>query len=535
MRFFFWLFGLTVVVFVLPGCKGELNPVWKAVCEATCPRVEECFELGFDECMSTCLGELGSEPCVANEPALETCVADIPELSCMELDRGELPGSCEEICLCQSDTECEDGNECTTAICNTADGRCAYTAVADGIACASEAGACREGACELPCSEDGIRTAVDLGGGPYSFACQGPTNVPTQAEIVVDKDVILDGGGNLTVDGQGSHRVFLLWYGTKPFAEFRNLTVTGGAAPDDDGGGINNFGTLTLSNCTLSGNTAKAGGGVYNHGTLKVIDSTVVANTAGYVGGGMGNLDTLRMTNSLVSDNAAEFGGGVHNGALATIVDSTIVRNTATAGTLGDPGGGGIRNASNMWLINSTVSENATDEFGQGAGIANVLTARLWMTNSTVSGNLGSGIDNNAARVTLISATVFGNSGELFQGIHQDQGFMTFRDTLIADPCTGRRTNEWTSEGGNVESPGDTCGFDRPTDQVNVGADDLKLGPLQENGGPTETHALGDGSVAIDVIPEAECLDADGDPLTTDQRGFPRDSMCDVGAFEVQP
>jgi len=86
-----------------------------------------------------------------------------------------------------------------------------------------------------------------------------------------------------------------------------------------------------------------------------------------------------------------------------------------------------------------------------------------------------------------------------------------------------------------VESPGDTCGFDRPTDQVNVGADDLKLGPLQENGGPTETHALGDGSVAIDVIPEAECLDADGDPLTTDQSGFPRDSMCDVGAFEVQP
>jgi hypothetical protein len=43
------------------------------------------------------------------------------------------------------------------------------------------------------------------------------------------------------------------------------------------------------------------------------------------------------------------------------------------------------------------------------------------------------------------------------------------------------------------------------------------------------------GSVAIDVIPGAECLDADGQPLTTDQRGFPRDSTCDVGAFEVQP
>ena len=65
--------------------------------------------------------------------------------------------------------------------------------------------------------------------------------------------------------------------------------------------------------------------------------------------------------------------------------------------------------------------------------------------------------------------------------------------------------------------------------------DNLKLGPLQDNGGPTMTHALGEGSVAIDVIPEAECVDADGASLTTDQRSELRDSMCDVGAFEVQP
>jgi hypothetical protein len=58
-------------------------------------------------------------------------------------------------------------------------------------------------------------------------------------------------------------------------------------------------------------------------------------------------------------------------------------------------------------------------------------------------------------------------------------------------------------------------------------------------GEPTETHALGDGSVAIDVIPEEDCVDADGARLTTDQRGEPRPetggTMCDVGAFEAQP
>jgi hypothetical protein len=96
------------------------------------------------------------------------------------------------------------------------------------------------------------------------------------------------------------------------------------------------------------------------------------------------------------------------------------------------------------------------------------------------------------------------------------------------------------SNGYNIESPGNTCGFDtNKGDQFDVTAEALNLGPLQDNGGPTQTHALLPGSVAIGKIPEAECLDADGAPLTTDQRGAPRPetggTLCDVGAFEVQP
>jgi hypothetical protein len=103
-------------------------------------------------------------------------------------------------------------------------------------------------------------------------------------------------------------------------------------------------------------------------------------------------------------------------------------------------------------------------------------------------------------------------------------------NSVVDGDCEGPPT----SNGYNIESPGDTCGFDQPTDQINVSAEDLKLGELADNGGPTMTHALGEGSVAIDVIPAEDCVDADGAPLTTDQRGFPRDSMCDVGSFEVQ-
>ncbi len=126
---------------------------------------------------------------------------------------------------------------------------------------------------------------------------------------------------------------------------------------------------------------------------------------------------------------------------------------------------------------------------------------------------------------------------------------MLAANTLVDGLCF-REGTAITSLGHNIEAyppscpgcDGDSCGFDQPTDQVNVSADDLKLGPLQDNGGPTETHALGEGSIAIDVIPEAERVDAEGAPLTTDQRGETRpvtiagpEPKCDVGAFEVQP
>ncbi|MBW1757724.1 MAG: hypothetical protein JRJ80_16345 [Deltaproteobacteria bacterium] len=112
-------------------------------------------------------------------------------------------------------------------------------------------------------------------------------------------------------------------------------------------------------------------------------------------------------------------------------------------------------------------------------------------------------------------------------------GTLTSTSTLMDGACDEGLRGVAASDGYNIESSGNTCGFDQPTDQVDVSAEDLQLGPLQDNGGPTETHALGPGSFAIDVIPEAMC------EVDEDQRGEPRpetgDTMCDVGAFEVQP
>jgi hypothetical protein len=97
-----------------------------------------------------------------------------------------------------------------------------------------------------------------------------------------------------------------------------------------------------------------------------------------------------------------------------------------------------------------------------------------------------------------------------------------------------------TSLGYNIESPGSTCGFDQNSDKTGVTPEELNLGELANNGGPTMTHALLPGSppdvpasVAIDHIPAVDC------GVTTDQRGEPRPgavaSLCDVGAFEAQP
>ena len=156
-----------------------------------------------------------------------------------------------------------------------------------------------------------------------------------------------------------------------------------------------------------------------------------------------------------------------------------------------------------------------------------------------MSGNTavqGGGIFHHSGILTLANSTLSGNVADAVGAIYvREQS--TIWNSLIVGDCGIDGEAPPTSLGHNIESSGDTCGFDRSTDQVGISGERLNLGPLADNGGPTMTHALLAGSVAIDVIPEGECLDADGEPLTTDQRGEPRPAGggCDVGAFEVQP
>jgi predicted outer membrane repeat protein len=540
---------------------------------------------------------------------------------------------------CESADDCVDTECKVDGICDSTDGFCQYMEVEDGTPCAT--GECLDGTCApvgaFSCTEQGIRDAVAAGGGPHFFACDGPTTVVTEANIVVDSDVVLDGEDELTVTAGGPHSVFEVGSAA---VELRGIGFVGDGGVDsvepvieNDGnltmrnavvsaayvvnnstltvtdtvllaGSITNYGmltvasstfsqpdlmeegdltlsgvfnrpgataslantsfvenpiqplenagTMTLTNCTIADNgsadfpasgiivnldtltvtsstvSGNEGTGIYNAGTLTLTNSTVSGNTATLDGGGIYNAGTLTLTNSTVSDNTAEngVGGGIRNAGTLTLTNSTVSGNTS-----GTDGGGIVNSFGTLTLTNSTVSGN-TAEFGDGGGIVSLGT--LTLTNSTVSDNTAENGDGGGivsfGTLTLTNSTVSGNTGASIFSIN---GTLTLTNSVVDGGCEVDADSIITSNGYNIESTGNTCGLDQGTDQVDVTEGELNLGPLQDNGGPTETHALGAGSVAIDHIPADMC------EVDEDQRGEPRpetgDSMCDVGAFEAQP
>lgn len=327
-----------------------------------------------------------------------------------------------------------------------------------------------------PCTEQGIRNAIAAGGGPHTFACGGPTRVTTAADILIDNDVILDGEGELIVDGNDDHRVFELASNTT--VELRGMTITRARSNVGAGILIGAAADVTLTGCSITECTAESG------------------TSAG-----------IR-----VSDRA-----------LLTLVDSTISQNVAFAG-----GGIGIAAGGTANVLRSTISENVAEDDVSGAISAGGL---LTVTNSTLSGNSPGAISvGSTSSTTLTNTTIDGVEPESgFPTISiSGSGALTMVNSVLSGSCG---TDVAVSGGNNIESPGDTCGLGGVGDAVGISATQLKLGPLQQNGGPTQTHEPGSGSIAIDAIDTADC------EVEDDQRGIarPQGSGCDVGAVEVAP
>lgn len=318
--------------------------------------------------------------------------------------------------------------------------------------------------------------------------------VLTSGALTITSSVVIEGPGAalLTVSGNNSSRIFAINDNVPTISQItiRGLTISDGVA--NNGGGLlagsdtttsgNDF--VTIDQCVFRNCVAStSGGGLYiRGGTIALIASQFTDNSATTIGGGLFvQASSSSFRDCTIDNNQAASGGGVTLNSYAMIRNCTISSNSATNG----PGGGVLQLSGNslVYVWNSTVTLN----------------------NSTAAGG---GIDSSAT-VEVESSIISNNANALAPDISSPRAKVR---TSAIGSISG--INNFTDYGGNLA----------------IGAA-LNLGPLQDNGGPTPTHALLLGSPAIEsgsnpALPV----------LSIDQRGLLRVSGddIDIGAFEFQ-
>lgn len=360
-----------------------------------------------------------------------------------------------------------------------------------------------------------------LGGIGGGIAVSSEANLRLEDSFVTANDA--EDGGGIGVDGSETSQVTL-----------QGSTVRANTARERGGGIYADWNrVLRIVDSEISHNRADTGGGLHAQGHLTIEGSTIRANRAGTAAGILVGMEsTLDLGRSIVEDNVArhrQAGIVIDDSVTATITDSAIRNNVSADGPCGGlcshggpvriersaiygNRGGGISNGfGRMTVLASTISGNFNGPDG-GDGIFNQGLLELqWSTvaanHAAGEGSLGHGIlsSNADGRVSMLGSIITGHTG--------------------GQDCAG---DDIVSKGWNLASDG-SCPLKARGDRPST---DPRLGPLADNGGPTWTHALLDGSPAISAIArgEAGC----GGVGVVDQRGLPRPQgeRCDMGAFE---
>jgi hypothetical protein len=340
------------------------------------------------------------------------------------------------------------------------------------LAVAVPAATAHAGGVVTVCDEAHLLAAL-AGGGTVTFTCSGVITLTNT--ITIAADTTIDGSGqSVTISGNDAVRVFAVDSGITLILSA--ITVANGSAIayDGGGGGIRNVGgTVIVEECTFASNTSNAGGGITSSGGAVIVSSSIFSDNAAYdVGGGIYTYGgAITISNSTFAGNDAGAGGALY------IFDSTvIVSNSTFTGNSGGNGGAimSFGLAGNLTVINSTLADNSAANGGGGA-------------------------------INTVSA-------------------FTLKNTIVANSLAGGNcAGAITDGGGNLSFPDTTC--------PGINADPM-LGPLQNNGGPTWTMALGEGSAALDAGNDAICAAPPVNNL--DQRGVtrPQGLHCDIGAVE---
>jgi len=351
----------------------------------------------------------------------------------------------------------------------------------------------------VPCSTDSLVSAINSAnanadGGTLTLAPHCTYTITTPATAADGLPVIT---GNVTIKGQAATITR-----DETAGRFRIFDVVSG--------GTLNIDFLTISN----GNTTGLGGAIQLAGTATVSNSTLTGNTAGNGGAIAANASAnLTVTTTTFHDNTATSvgGGGMIVFGIAHVTRSTIDGSTAPI----NGGGINVQPSGQLTLTNSTLVNNTSSSLG--GALSNLGTTTV--TNVTFSGNTGSDGD----------AIATGNNN------------VTIANSIIDDETDHNECSPSGTISSSYNLASDDSCVTSATSHTISPSHPLSLGPLQFNGGQTQTMLPSANSTGvIDQIPLANCVAADASTpgqmtaVTVDQVGIsrPQGSRCDIGAVE---
>ncbi|MGE0540875.1 MAG: choice-of-anchor Q domain-containing protein [Dehalococcoidia bacterium] len=369
------------------------------------------------------------------------------------------------------------------------------------------------------------------------------------------------GSDHLTIDGSGLTDLFLV--NAPAQLTLSGLTLANGLGYNLGGAIYNAGGDIVITDCVFTGNQSRrsiGGGAIFSRdGSLSITNSTFNNNQSTLVslvntnGGAIySDGSSLSIKDSTFTNNTARDNGGAiyHYGGPFSISGSTFRNNESTNFN----GGAIYLNQAQLDLSTSTFDHNTADDRAGAIyiydGILNLTTSTL---SNNVSGGYGGALYNDDGTITITNSTIVGNEADDHYGgsaiYHDgsalsitnstfaanqsgdlaalliDSGSAGLKNVLLANATPGDSPNcggSITDQGGNIAADA-SCDLNHPTSQNNA---DPRLGQLSNNGGPTLTLPLLDGSPAIDA--GVGCP-----PPTTDQRGATRTAPCSSGAFEA--
>ncbi len=382
----------------------------------------------------------------------------------------------------------------------------------NGVCASVSAGCTLRAAIQEANATPGGNAEIMLPAGLYTLTLAGSSeNAAATGDLDITKSVTITGAGvgQTIIDGNSIDRVFdIRTVGI--VVHISGVTIRNGATAEssgfDNGGGIRILaGQVSISGSVVTENSASGGdfnvgGGIYIEGQ-----------------------SSLTVSNTTVSNNSADQGGGIYAdldvSGTVSINGSTINNNTALTTGFGAGGGIYIQFGGNVSITNSTISDNGHEDGLQGGGIY-IQGGSLSLKSVTISGNksqtgAGSGIDDEGASGITSQNTIFDNS---------PAGRNCAGNSLVV-----------TSFGHNLDSDGTCITAPATGDQRNVNP---LLGSLANNGGPTQTHALLTNSPAIDKGQSSSLnTDQRGFTRPVDNPAIPNATGgdgSDIGAFEVQ-